>query len=151
MHHFTHQGRQLDQLFEADYDHMELEDTCQHCDKSRLIARPSRPTDDPKIHYGLIASGNQVMKHGNTRDQLAQEPGIICFEMEAAGLMDNFPCPVIRGICDSSDSHKNKQWQEYAAATAAAYAKEILSVTLVTQTKKTLSVCDALLQSGEFS
>jgi hypothetical protein len=48
--------------------------------------------------------------------------------MEAAGLMESFPCLVIRGICDYSDSHKNKQWQEYAAATAAAYAKELLSV-----------------------
>ena len=47
--------------------------------------------------------------------------------MEAAGLMDNFPCLVIRGICDYSDSHKNKQWQSYAAATAAGYAKVLLS------------------------
>ncbi|KAL2012539.1 hypothetical protein VTN00DRAFT_64 [Thermoascus crustaceus] len=68
------------------------------------------------------------MKHGRTRDKLAQELGILCFEMEAAGLMDNFPCLVIRGICDYADSHKNKIWQEYAAATAAAYAKELLSV-----------------------
>ena len=41
--------------------------------------------------------------------------------MEAAGLMHVFPCLVIRGICDYSDSHKNKDWQEYAA-----YAREIL-------------------------
>ncbi|KAE9574809.1 hypothetical protein CGMCC3_g9329 [Colletotrichum fructicola] len=47
--------------------------------------------------------------------------------MEAAGLMDTFPCIVIRGICDYSDSHKNKAWQGYAAATAAAYARELLS------------------------
>jgi nucleoside phosphorylase len=46
--------------------------------------------------------------------------------MEAAGLMSDFPCLVIRGICDYSDSHKNKAWQEYAAATAAAFAKELL-------------------------
>jgi nucleoside phosphorylase len=46
--------------------------------------------------------------------------------MEAAGLMDRFPCLVIRGICDYADSHKNKRWQAYAAATAAAYAKELL-------------------------
>lgn len=32
------------------------------------------------------------------------------------------------GICDYADSHKNKKWQPYAAATAAAYAKEFLSV-----------------------
>jgi hypothetical protein len=48
--------------------------------------------------------------------------------MEAAGLMDDFPCLVVRGICDYADSHKNKLWQGYAAAMAAAYAKELLSV-----------------------
>jgi hypothetical protein len=78
------------------------------------------------IHYGRIASGNQVIKDGSTRDKLSQELGSICFEMEAAGLMHNFPCLVIRGICDYSDSHKNKNWQEYAALVAAAYAKDLL-------------------------
>jgi nucleoside phosphorylase len=48
--------------------------------------------------------------------------------MEAAGLMNSFPCLVIRGICDYADTHKNKRWQEYAAAMAAAYAKDLLSV-----------------------
>ncbi|KAL4722211.1 hypothetical protein ACLX1H_010989 [Fusarium chlamydosporum] len=75
-----------------------------------------------------IASANQVMKSGRIRDQLADELDVLCFEMEAAGLMDGFPCFIVRGICDYSDSHKNKQWQDYAAATAAAYAKELLSV-----------------------
>jgi nucleoside phosphorylase len=46
--------------------------------------------------------------------------------MEAAGLMNTFPCLVIRGICDYSDSHKNKEWQGYAAMVAAAYAKDLL-------------------------
>lgn len=81
--------------------------------------------DGPQAHYGLIASGNQVMKDGLTRDRLAKELGVICFEMEAAGLMDHFPCLVIRGICDYADSHKNKRWQKYAAMTAAACAKEL--------------------------
>lgn len=81
------------------------------------------------VHYGTIASGNQVIKDGVTRDQLSSElGGVLCFEMEAAGLMNSFPCLVIRGICDYADSHKNKKWQPYAAATAAAYAKELLSV-----------------------
>ena len=40
--------------------------------------------------------------------------------------MDVFPRLVVRGICDYADSHKAKQYQEYAAATAAAYAREIL-------------------------
>jgi nucleoside phosphorylase len=81
------------------------------------------------VHYGTIASGNQVIRDGLQRDRLSSELGnILCFEMEAAGLMNSFPCLVIRGICDYADSHKNKKWQPYAAATAAAYAKEILSV-----------------------
>lgn len=75
---------------------------------------------------GNIASGDAVVKDGPTRDRIAREEGILCFEMEATGLMDTFPCVVIRGVCDYADSHKNKQWQPYAAATAACYAKELL-------------------------
>ncbi|KAL2822250.1 nucleoside phosphorylase domain-containing protein [Aspergillus cavernicola] len=78
------------------------------------------------VHYGLIASGNQVMKHATSRARIAKKYNILCFEVEAAGLMNQFPCLVIRGICDYADSHKNKERQCYAAATAAAYAKELL-------------------------
>jgi nucleoside phosphorylase len=128
MSSFTHQGQNQDYLFEAHYDHISSNSTCDKCDKSRIVSRPIRNTEEPEIHYGLIGSGNTVMKHGPTRDRLAHELGILCFEMEAAGLMDHFPCLVVRGICDYADSHKNKEWQKYAAATAAAYAKELLSV-----------------------
>jgi nucleoside phosphorylase len=78
------------------------------------------------IHYGAIASGNKVMKNGKARDMIARELDVVCFEMEAAGLMDTMSCLVIRGICDYADSHKSKEWQRYAAATAAAYARELL-------------------------
>jgi hypothetical protein len=33
---------------------------------------------------------------------------------------------VIKGVCDYADSHKNKRWQGYAAATAAAVTKGFL-------------------------
>ena len=125
---FAHYGQQQDRLFQAEHDHIGSGNTCDQCNTNKLVNRPARDTDNPILHYGLIASGNQVMKHGRTRDRLAQESNILCFEMEAAGLMDKFPCLIIRGICDYADSHKNKQWQSYAAATAAAYAKELLDV-----------------------
>ena len=125
-----------DRLFNPAYDHPPCEDTCINCDERQLIHRDPRTSDDPQIHYGLIASGNQVMKHGKTRDRLAKEHGMLCFEMEAAGLMNQLPCLVIRGICDYSDSHKNKQWQGYAALAAAAYAKALLSVVPVNQLRK---------------
>src|SRR6202020_3170166 len=96
---------------------------------------------------GLISSGNMVMKLGGIRDKLGQELGILCFEMEAAGLMDNFPCLVIRGICDYSDTHKNKDWQPYAAATAAAYAKELLGVIPPAQVDMTPTAADAIKAS----
>jgi nucleoside phosphorylase len=145
---FTYRDQRLDRLFEAEYEH-ESEDACDNCNGSRLVARTTRDGYDPLIHYGLIASGNQVMKHGRTRDRLARELGILCFEMEAAGLMDSFPCLVIRGICDYADSHKNKQWQEYAAATAAAYAKELLSVIPASQVDKIQTVARAELEAGK--
>ncbi|KAF2469529.1 purine and uridine phosphorylase [Lindgomyces ingoldianus] len=97
-------------------------------DTSTLVSRPERTEeeDNPAIHYGLIASANQLMKDALVRDKLATEKNVLCFEMEAAGLMNSFPCLVIRGICDYSDSHKNKEWQGYAAMAAAAYAKDLL-------------------------
>ncbi|KAK8099831.1 hypothetical protein PG999_010205 [Apiospora kogelbergensis] len=103
--------------------------TCSDENIETLIV-PRKPRtedeDDPMIHYGLIASANQLMKDATVRDRLAAEKGVLCFEMEAAGLMNTFPCLVIRGICDYSDSHKNKDWQGFAAIMAAAYAKDLL-------------------------
>jgi nucleoside phosphorylase len=98
-------------------------------DSSNLVSRSERPAyeDNPVIHYGLIASANQLMKDALVRDSLAAEKDVLCFEMEAAGLMNHFPCLVIRGICDYSDSHKNKEWQRYASMVAAAYTKDLLS------------------------
>lgn len=150
MTRFTYQGQNEDNLFAADYDHPASEMTCQNCDRTQLLSRPDRLGNSPDIHYGLIASGNRVMKHGGTRDLLAKELGILCFEMEAAGLMDSFPCLVIRGICDYSDSHKNKLWQEYAAATAAAYAKEVLSVIPVRHIGETVAANETLSQNSKY-
>lgn len=116
-----------DRLFRHTYKHTQDMDSCERCSLSEVLERPHRETTRPKVHYGKIASGNQVVKDGETRATMAEELGIVCFEMEAAGLHD-FPCLAIRGICDYSDSHKNKAWQKYSAAVAAAYAKELLSV-----------------------
>ena len=97
-------------------------------DPSHLIVRHERGEfeDNPAIHYGLIASANQLMKDALVRTKLAKERDVLCFEMEAAGLMNHFPCLVIQGICNYSDTHKNNEWQGYAAMTAAAYAKDLL-------------------------
>ncbi|KAJ4246287.1 hypothetical protein NW762_013638 [Fusarium torreyae] len=97
-------------------------------DGGNLVQRPERVDEEnTKVHYGLVASANQLMKDALIRDSLAEENDVLCYEMEAAGLMNHFPCLVIRGICDYSDSHKNKEWQGYAAMVAAAYTKDLLN------------------------
>ncbi|KAL3455743.1 hypothetical protein BJX64DRAFT_57632 [Aspergillus heterothallicus] len=123
---FSYQGQENDLLFDSEYKHYGSATTCEQCDGSRLVQRSPRLENTPQVFQGLIASGNQVMKHGSTRERLRKELGVICFEMEAAGLMNILPCLVIRGICDYSDSHKNKRWQPYAAITAAAFASELI-------------------------
>jgi nucleoside phosphorylase len=131
-----------DVLFKADYGHVsesstgcgtipdnddgdEEEESCPFCDRTKTVKRKPR---DMRVHYGLITSGNQVIKDATFRDKLNKDLGmnVLCVEMEAAGLMNNFPCIIIRGICDYADSHKNKDWQEHAAVVAAAFAKELL-------------------------
>ncbi|KAF3923189.1 hypothetical protein ABW20_dc0109543 [Dactylellina cionopaga] len=129
-----------DVLFRADYSHVgggdsvadknemeeeEKQESCQFCDQTMVIRRKPR---EMKIHYGLIASGNQVIKDTTFRDELDKDLGgsVLCIENEAAGLMNTFPCLVVRGICDYADSHKNEDWQEHAAAVAAAFAKDLI-------------------------
>ena len=91
-----------------------------------LRADETGEDDNPAIHYGLIASANQLMKDALIRDKLAVEKDVLCFEIEVAWLMNQFPCLVIHGICGYLDSHNNKEWQGYAAMTAAAYTKDLL-------------------------
>ncbi|KAF4547193.1 Hypothetical protein D9617_54g000270 [Elsinoe fawcettii] len=114
-----------DQLFESTYAH-DGDDDCSRCHSGRRVRREGRPDLNPRVHCGVIASGNSVIKHAEQRDLLGQEIDAICFEMEAAGTMSDWPCLVVRGICDYSDSHKNKRWQPFAALTAAAFTKALL-------------------------
>ena len=142
---FAYDNIRPDILFKSTYNHVEGP-ACDRCSKDKLVQRNSRGSQEIVIHYGTIASGNQVMKDGFTRDELSIElGGVLCFEMEAAGLMNSFPCIVIRGTCDYADSHKNKKWQPYAAMTAAACAKEILSVIPAAEVATTRTVDEAII------
>ena len=105
------------------------------------------PRDDPTVHHGLIASANQLMKDANIRDTLAKEAGVLCFEMEAAGLQDHFPCLIIRGVCDYSDTHKNDQWHGYASLAAAAYAKDLLHRIPLSKVKAERKIGDLITSS----
>ncbi|KAI9371738.1 nucleoside phosphorylase domain-containing protein [Aspergillus egyptiacus] len=121
---YVHQGVENDRLFKSSYAH---------------------------IHYGIIASGNTLVKDAAARDRIVEDIGeeCICFEMEAAGLMSHFPCLVIRGVCDYADSHKNDRWQRYASATAAAYGKELLGYVPARDLRETQRALDLLRSLGQ--
>lgn len=84
------------------------------------------------------------MKDAIRRDELAREHKILCFEVEAAGLMNRFPCLIVRGICNYSDSHENKKWQKHAALAAAVYAREVIRELPVQQTQNEPRLVDAI-------
>ncbi|KAI8247299.1 phosphorylase superfamily protein [Colletotrichum sp. SAR 10_99] len=99
------------------------------CDEACLIDRKRLEENDLDfdIFVGCFGSGNTTMKSGEDRDRLSRECGMIAFEMEGAGVWDEIPSIVIKGVCDYADSHKNKKWQPYAAATAASVMKALLA------------------------
>ncbi|KAK2593842.1 hypothetical protein QQS21_008457 [Conoideocrella luteorostrata] len=142
---YAHQGFENDRLFTASSSHVPGPD-CRDCDAAGEVQRDPRGTTDPDIHYGTIASGNTLVKDAASRDRIVADIGedCICFDTEAAGLMNHFPCLIIRGICDYADSHMNDRWQRYASATAAAYAKELLAYVPVVETQETKRALEVL-------
>ncbi|KAK3942793.1 nucleoside phosphorylase domain-containing protein [Diplogelasinospora grovesii] len=152
---YKYPGADEDELFQADYSHRHrfsaccndettcdkaLESSCDEigCEEKYLIDRdglsgkrnlededPAK-AQEPAIYIGSLASGDTVMKSGEDRDRIAKQEGILAFEMEGAGVWDEIPCIVVKGVCDYADSHKRKRWQDFAAATAASAAKALL-------------------------
>ncbi|KAH8688177.1 nucleoside phosphorylase domain-containing protein [Ilyonectria robusta] len=118
-----------DKLFHAAYRHISDGKSCEECGCNgglMLRRRFDQGVPQPAVHFGVMASGDTVMKSGKERDDIARRESVIGFEMEGAGVWDTFPCIVIKGACDYADSHKTKAWQRYAAATTAACTKAFL-------------------------
>ncbi|EXK38719.1 hypothetical protein FOXG_04935 [Fusarium oxysporum f. sp. lycopersici 4287] len=109
------------------------------CDEEQLLARKrldqnrklqkdgrEKEAQAPFVFVGHFGSGDTVLKSGEERDRLARAHDIIAFEMEGAGVWEEIPCIIVKGVCDYADSHKNKGWQNFAAATAAAVTKALI-------------------------
>jgi hypothetical protein len=114
---FVDPGQDRDQLYQAGSDGIR-----------RLVERDRRPSSKrTRVWYGPIGSGDKLINNAQKRDELRDKYNIIGLEMEAAGMMNHIPIGIIRGVSDYGDEHKNQEWQPYAAAMAAAYAKAVLS------------------------
>lgn len=99
------------------------------CSTTQLVQRKIREgtaARHPIFHFGRFASGDSVMKSGVHRDKIVVKEKVIAFEMEGAGSWDCIATVIVKGACDYADSHKNKAWQRYAAATAAAGMKAVM-------------------------
>jgi hypothetical protein len=116
---FADPGQERDQLYQTVNEGNKL--------VVKLAERTLRPTlERTKVWYGPIGSGDKLMKNAKKRDELRDKFNLIGLEMEAAGTINTIPVGVIRGVCDYGDAQKNKEWQPYAAAMAAAYARAVL-------------------------
>ncbi|RAO66274.1 uncharacterized protein BHQ10_002286 [Talaromyces amestolkiae] len=141
LNYYQRPSSDLDILFRSGFRDTLGRDTYTPSNQSETIQRNSRLPSGPHIHYGLVASGDRVLKSAHKRDSIRDRIGdILCFEMEACGLVTELPYMVIRGISDYADSHKNDQWQHYAAAVAAGCAKELLTYIHVHNTPVTVSL-----------
>ncbi|KAL6810698.1 WD40-repeat-containing domain protein [Trichoderma sp. SZMC 28013] len=118
------------------------------CDDQHIIKRRRLETDraskqqgfceesqSPSIFIGRSGSSDRVIKSGKHRDEIAKHYGVLAFETEAAGVWDELPCIIVKGISNYSDGHGNKHWQDFAAATAACVAKALME--RYTKTDKT--------------
>ncbi|KAG5823921.1 hypothetical protein H9Q74_005991 [Fusarium xylarioides] len=132
----TFPGRSKDLLFPVGYRHKHqdsltsLTSSCEQvgCDTSQCLQRDNREGDElyALVHFGAFATGDTVMKSAKDRDYITKQTQALGFEMESVGVWEVFPCVVIKSVCDYADSHKSKDWQPYAAACAASYAKGFL-------------------------
>ncbi|KAK9443465.1 NACHT and Ankyrin domain protein [Metarhizium brunneum] len=152
---YQYPGIEQDKLFESTHLHKHQSgcERCKNPDKSchrarhqtcdelecgphgQLVERPRLKNHhetyglvplNPSVFFGCIGSGDRVIKSGQLRDIIAKKHNLVAFEMEGAGVWDEIPCIIVKSVCDYADSHKNKQWQNYAAATAAAVTKALL-------------------------
>ncbi|KLO91833.1 Uncharacterized protein Y057_12090 [Fusarium fujikuroi] len=149
---YQYPGMKEDRLFPPDYRH-EHEESCTlckdnlhgfckinyksscievGCDLSKLIPRchqddlPQGAEFTPEIFLGRFGSANTPVKDGDLRDELARKYHLDAFETEGAGMWDDVPTLIIKGISGYADSHSNKAWKHYASATAASVAKAVL-------------------------
>jgi nucleoside phosphorylase len=107
-------------------------DSCEDCGcpaAATTAPQPCRVGDSHRplqIVLGRIGSANMVLKSSLDRDRLAKDHDLVAFEMEVAGVWDEVPTLMVKGVCDYADSHKNKLWQTYAAARAAAVTRALI-------------------------
>ncbi|KAM3434380.1 hypothetical protein MY4824_005460 [Beauveria thailandica] len=122
---YKYPGKASDRVFHASYRHKhQCQEQCAcyaNCRRSSdLVCETSRSLschelkchdEHPVARERLdprVGSGDTVLKSGEERDRLARQYNILLLEVEGAGIWENLPCIMVKGVCDYADSHKNK-------------------------------------------
>lgn len=101
-----------------------------HPDMALSGHRPGQP----KVHHGLIASGERSLRSARKRDEIAAFCDVLAIEMEGKGIgntgfYEGAEWFTVRGISDYGDRHVTTAWRGYASMAAAAYVRALLAVT----------------------
>ena len=137
---YTYPGAEFDVLYAPECEHYMTDSICERCGPRQQIRRQPRANVAPVVHYGGVAGVVQRIKHGNLRDQLAENHDILCFGMGAIWLTSSFPFLMIHGISHYCDSRDYRSFRRYASLNAASYAKIILSSISVQQSVSSLEL-----------
>lgn len=92
--------------------------------------------DSPKIHIGLIASGDQFFHKVEQAQQLRNDlPNVLCVEMEGAAVgqvcLDyKIPYSIIRTISDNANEMAHNDFQEFIACISEKYTLMIVKTWL---------------------
>ena len=101
----------------------------------RLLSRLRASIYDwqgPKVHFGLVLSGNKLVNHINFRNKLLGiEAEAIGGEMEGTGVYsaayrNRVDWILVKAICDWADGHKDNTHQQLAAENAARFILHML-------------------------
>jgi nucleoside phosphorylase len=112
----------------------------QRLEANRLLEQEERTKEAqiPFVFIGRFGSSDKLLQSGEYRDLIAKRYGVLAFEMEGAGVWDELPCIIVKGVCNYADSHMNDRWQNFAAAAAASVAKGL--VERYTKTDKSVMI-----------
>ena len=123
---FSRPPASTDVLYSSDGSDSQL----QHPDMALSGHRPGQP----KVHSGLIASGDRSLRSARKRDDIAASYDVLAIEMEGkgignTGLYEGVEWFTVRGISDYGDRHVTPAWRSYASMAAAAYVRALLAIT----------------------
>lgn len=100
---------------------------------SASVSKEGAEAPSPRVHFGLFASGDSVVKSADHRDNLADRMEAVGFEMEGSGAWESIPVVVIKSVVDYADSHKSYLWQKYGALCGAACMKAFVNEWMPTE------------------